>query len=95
MKILKIILVFALLTTIIASTAWANGGSYRGKGHSITLRNTYYPHTYKPVGEYIEDGIALVLDLPLALMSPILCPVVGPIMDAVDPVENRSFPRSK
>jgi hypothetical protein len=92
MKILKIILVISLITMITASTTWANGGSYRAKGHSITLRNTYYPHTFRPVTEYIEDGVALVLDLPLALMSPILCPVVGPIMDAIDPVENRSYP---
>jgi hypothetical protein len=91
MKILKIILLISLITIIAAPTTWANGGSYRAKSHSITLRNTYYPHTFRPVSEYIEDGVALVFDLPLALMSPILCPVVGPIMDAIDPVENRSY----
>ena len=91
MKILKIILVVTMITMFIASSAWANGRSYRTKEHSITLSKTYYPHTYRPVGDYIEDGLALVLDIPLALMSPILCPVMAPIMNAIDPVENRSY----
>jgi hypothetical protein len=91
MKILRIILAVTMITMLIASTAWANGRSYRIKKHSITLSKSYYPDTYRPVGDYIEDGLAFVLDIPLALMSPILCPVMAPIMKAIDPAENRSY----
>jgi hypothetical protein len=97
MKILRIAVIVALITALVGVTAWADGVVYRGNGSHITFKKTYYPkksyypHTFRPVSEYIEDGVALVFDLPLALMSPILCPIVGPIMDAVDPVENRSF----
>jgi hypothetical protein len=101
MKILRIALVVALLTMIAGMEARADGDVYRSKRSDITFKKSYhpkqkyYPQVLRPVSEYVEDGVALVFDLPLALLSPILCPVVGPIMDAVDPVENRSFPRRR
>lgn len=45
----------------------------------------------KPYLQYVEDGVAALFDVPLALISPIACPIVSPIMDTIDPVENRSF----
>ncbi len=45
----------------------------------------------KPVLESVEDGLALLLDVPLALLSPITCPILSPIMDRLDEPQNRSY----
>ncbi len=81
----------SVLAVCIASTAFANGISYRTPKKSITLRAARKPCVSKPISEYIEDGLAMALDIPLALMSPVLCPIAGPVIDAIDPVEKKSF----
>jgi hypothetical protein len=48
----------------------------------------------KPFLEIVEDGLAYALDLPLAMLSPITCPIVSPLLDKFDPVENRSYART-
>ena len=45
----------------------------------------------KPLLEYVEDGVALVLDVPLALLSPITCPILSPVMDRIDGSKYRSY----
>lgn len=47
----------------------------------------------KPALAILEDGLAYVLDVPLAILSPITCPIVRPILDRVDPVEKRTYRR--
>jgi hypothetical protein len=58
-----------------------------------TTRVTHYDTTNKcrvvckgskPFLEYVEDGLALALDVPLAILSPLTCPIVAPIMDRLD-----------
>lgn len=48
----------------------------------------------KPFLERVEDGLAYALDIPLAMLSPITCPIVSPLLDKFDPVENRSYART-
>jgi hypothetical protein len=45
----------------------------------------------KPFPEAVEDCLAYVLDIPLALMSPITCPVVAPILEKWDSGPDRTF----
>lgn len=47
--------------------------------------------TRKPLMEYVEDGVALFLDVPLALLSPITCPILSPVMDRIDGPDDRSY----
>jgi hypothetical protein len=44
----------------------------------------------KPCLEALEDCLAYALDIPLAMLSPITCPIIGPILDALDPVDDQS-----
>ena len=97
MKIIRLILAVVLIAGLSSLPHQADGGtaykrstswgsafwSYRGSFDSCGLE----PHMMR----WVEDGLALVLDLPLALLSPITCPIVTPIMDKIDPVEKRSF----
>lgn len=85
--------IISVLAVCLTSTVFANGISYRTPKKSITLRAASRPCVSKPISEYIEDGLAMALDIPLALMSPVLCPILGPVIDAVDPVHKKSFPR--
>jgi hypothetical protein len=48
----------------------------------------------KPFLEVVEDGLAYALDIPLAILSPITCPIVRPLMDAMDD-EDRTYYRRK
>jgi hypothetical protein len=48
----------------------------------------------KPFMEAVEDGVAYVLDIPLAMLSPLLCPIVAPIMEKIDSGPDREFHRS-
>ncbi len=45
----------------------------------------------KPALEILEDGLAYVLDIPLAIISPITCPVVRPVLDRFDSDESRTY----
>ncbi|MFH0822566.1 MAG: hypothetical protein V2B18_07420 [Pseudomonadota bacterium] len=47
----------------------------------------------KPFLEAVEDGLALLLDIPFALLSPICSQIVTPVLDKIDPIEDRSYPR--
>jgi hypothetical protein len=96
MKIREIFTVAAVLT-FLGSHALASDGS---EVRRITYYNTKYKcqvvcKAPKPALEVIEDGLAYLLDIPLAILSPIACPIVSPILDKIDPVEARSYPRRK
>ena len=45
----------------------------------------------KPALEMLEDGLAYLLDIPLAILSPITCPIVAPIMDEIDSSPDRYY----
>jgi hypothetical protein len=45
----------------------------------------------KPALEVLEDGLAYALDVPLALLSPITCPIVTPLMDRLDSDPDRYY----
>lgn len=97
---MKIRAIFATaFCVVLLSYAFANGAS-TPSGRTITLYDTKNKcqvvcKAPKPALEIIEDGLAYLLDIPLAILSPITCPIVSPIVDRIDPVEARSFPRRK
>jgi hypothetical protein len=47
----------------------------------------------KPFLACLEDGLAYLLDVPLAILSPITCPIVSPVLDRLDPVKERTYRR--
>ncbi|MEW6350041.1 MAG: hypothetical protein AB1646_13325 [Thermodesulfobacteriota bacterium] len=49
----------------------------------------------KPCLAAIEDCLAYALDIPLAMLSPITCPIVSSIRDALDPVEDGNPGRAR
>ena len=44
--------------------------------------------------ETLETGLAYLLDIPLALVSPIPCPVVAPLMEKYDSGPDRAYYRT-
>lgn len=92
MKTLKGILVVTAVLALCASTVFANGVPYRSKSIGKTLVTSYNKENKcrvvckgsKPIMEYVADGLAYALDIPLAIISPFTCPVVSPIMDRLD-----------
>jgi hypothetical protein len=88
-----------ILLMFVCSYASANGSS-EAVNRTVTLYNTKHKcqvvcKAPKPALAVIEDGLAYLLDIPLAILSPITCPIVSPVLDKIDPVEARSFPRRK
>jgi hypothetical protein len=88
-----------VLMLFACSYAHAVDGS-RAANRTVTLYDTKNKcqvvcKAPKPALEILEDGLAYLLDIPLAILSPITCPIVSPILDRLDPVEERSFPRRK
>jgi hypothetical protein len=105
MKIIGMAGIVVLLVLLVASSVTANGVRYPGP---TTYRITAPPsaatvgsrclpvcEVRKPLLEYVEDGVALVLDLPLALLSPITCPILSPVMDRLDGSDYRSYERCR
>ncbi|MBI5250793.1 MAG: hypothetical protein HY912_14980 [Desulfomonile tiedjei] len=89
----------AVIIVFACSYANANGGTVAAN-RTITVYNTKNKcqvvcKAPKPALAILEDGLAYLLDIPLAILSPITCPIVSPILDKIDPVEARSFPRRK
>jgi hypothetical protein len=78
--------VVALIILLLAASAFANGVTAKGKVKGVPVCEVR-----KPFLEYVEDGLALVLDIPLALLSPLCGPIISPIINKLDPVEKRSY----
>jgi hypothetical protein len=84
----------------VASLACADGpGARTAKARTITMYNAkercqVICTAPKPFLEKVEAGLAYALDIPLAVLSPITCPIVSPLLDKFDPVENRSYART-
>jgi hypothetical protein len=100
MKGITAAVMVAGLMCFVASSALANGASSGAtKSGTITVYNSkercqVVCKVPKPFLEIVEDGLAYALDIPLAIMSPITCPIVSPLLDKFDPVENRSYART-
>ncbi|MDD3471745.1 MAG: hypothetical protein PHS86_03090 [Syntrophaceae bacterium] len=45
----------------------------------------------RPALETLETGLAYLLDIPLALISPITCPVVTPLLEKYDSGPDRTY----
>jgi hypothetical protein len=97
MRILRLVAVASLITVLLASFAFGNGFANKNGAVYKNSKGKNLPmcEVQKPYLEYLEQGVALILDVPFALMSPICAPIVGPIMDRLDPVQDRSVPRSR
>ena len=93
------VMVVALIFSI-TSFALADGvSSLTKKGRIVTTYNSrarcqVICKGSTPFLERIENALAYTLDIPLAILSPITCPVVSPLLDKIDPVENRSYART-
>jgi hypothetical protein len=92
---LVFILAIALCVWGVSLPVWSADDTVK-KGNRYTVYNKTAKcqmvcKAPKPVLAILEDGLAYALDLPLALLSPITCPIVRPIMDRVDPVEKRTY----
>ncbi|GEM_PF-1940019 len=101
MKIIRVTLAVVLIVGLASVPNLVNGGTAYKRtsswsGYSWGEWGDLKPFGIEPhVMRWVEDGLALVLDIPLALLSPITCPIVTPIMDKLDPVERRSFHRPR
>lgn len=80
-----------------------NPGSGGNESRTATRITDYDPRLQCPVvcrGEaplsaVLEDGLAYLLDIPLALLSPVTCPIVAPIMECLDSGPDRSYARPR
>ena len=92
--------VIAGLVFLVASSALADSASnVTAKARKVTVYNAKEKcqvvcKAPKPFLERVEDGLAYALDIPLAMLSPITCPIVSPLLDKIDPVEKRSYART-
>jgi hypothetical protein len=97
MRILKEVLAAAALVVLVTSLTFAGRleGS-AGKSGRYTVYDSKNKCQVVCQGERsffetLESGLAYVLDVPLAILSPIACPIIKPVMDRIDPVEERSY----
>lgn len=87
MKTLKPVLVASLLAVFLGVTALANADTISGrKASRVTVYDAKEKcqvicKAPKPILEIMEDGLAYALDIPLAILSPITCPIVSAILD--------------
>ena len=100
MKGITAAVMVAGLICFVASSSFADGApGGTTKSGTITVYNAkercqVVCKAPKPFLERVEDGLAYALDIPLAILSPITCPIVSPLLDKFDPVENRSYART-
>ncbi len=45
----------------------------------------------RPALETLETGLAYLLDIPLAMISPITCPIVTPLLEKYDSGPDRTY----
>lgn len=102
MRVFTGILVPIIAAVLLAGSAFANGASGpAAKSIRKTVISSYdrvhkcrvVCKGSKPILEYVEDGLAYALDIPLAILSPITCPIVAPIMRTVDSDRDRTYAR--
>ena len=102
MSSVKTLVACAAVILWLASPAFANGASERVKpirAHTVSTYNAANKCQVickgsKPVLEYVADGFAYALDIPLAILSPITCPVFSPLIHAFDDYPDRIYRRN-
>ena len=94
------------LHVLLVAPAWADGAD-RGiadDGGKKRERITQYDPKAQcpvvrrgtaPVSALIEDGLAYLLDIPLAMVSPLTCPIVAPLMERLDSGPDRPSARCR
>jgi hypothetical protein len=91
MRILKEVLAAAALVVFVASLAPAHRLTNHARRHGrYSVYNTKYKcqmvcQGNRPFLETLETGVAYALDIPLAILSPITCPIIRPVMDRIAP----------
>jgi hypothetical protein len=101
MKTLKAVLLVSCLGIFLASTAPAGGDAVSGqKGARTTVYDAREKcqvvcRAPKPFLAILEDGLAYALDIPLAMLSPITCPVISSFLDESDSGSRRNRRLSK
>ena len=78
MKILEAVGVAVVILLFATVSASANGARYTENVKCVPVCEGN-----KPYVEYLKDGAALILDIPLAMLSPVCTGFVQPIMDRV------------
>jgi hypothetical protein len=97
MRVLKEVLAAAALVFIVASLTFAGrtegpaGKSGRYTVYDSKNKCQVVCKGERSILETLETGLAYALDLPLAILSPIACPIIKPVMDRIDPIEERSY----
>ncbi len=78
----------AFVVMLMSALAWTlpAAGESPCERRSQSTRPVY--KVKKPCLAAIEDLLAYALDIPLAMLSPITCPIVSTIRDALDPVDD-------
>jgi hypothetical protein len=103
MKCLNGIIAVGLAFFLVLSTVSVAGAASR-KGKAGKYAYSTYDPVHKcqvickgptPFLEALESGLAYALDIPLAMLSPITCPIVGPIMDRIDSGPDRTYSPSR
>jgi len=75
MKILKAVALVSALCLLLSTAAFARDCPRPAPVNCIPVCEGK-----KPVAEYLEDALALALDVPLALLSPITIHVLSPLV---------------
>jgi len=100
MRFLPGILVPVIAAFLLAPVAATANGAARGvkpirttviTNYDVKNKCTVVCKGRKPVLEYVEDGLAYALDIPLAILSPITCPLVAPILHGIDSDSDRVY----
>lgn len=101
------ILVPVVAAVLIAAPVYANGSSVSSVPSAKPIGKiliSSYDKTHKcrvvckgskPLSEYVADGLAYALDIPLAILSPVTCPIVAPILNRMDSDGDRMYSGSK
>jgi hypothetical protein len=96
-------LVPVLAAVLIAAPVYANGSSVSPVSPAKRIGKVMissYDKTHKcwvvckgskPFLEYVADGLAYALDIPLAILSPVTCPIVAPVLRRIDSDGDRVY----
>jgi hypothetical protein len=95
MKTLKVFLLLAICMALIGPGAYAATTDQARKSKKTVYNKTHNCVMVCPgersALETLETGIAYLLDIPLALVSPITCPIVAPLMEKYDSGPDRTY----
>ncbi len=99
MSIRQVVPTALVLAVLLISPAMGDGSTRPSRasrissGPDISLTCRTVRRAPKPFLEAVEDGIAYVLDIPLAMLSPLTCPIVAPILEKFDSSPSRQYDR--